>query len=82
MRLTVVFALSIFVGVVGCQPTGSTRSPDRELQELLYDQWPGVEDERDADAELDNAYELYKYKTRRPKVLQDISNAIDTHELS
>ncbi|EDW18428.1 uncharacterized protein Dmoj_GI13228 [Drosophila mojavensis] len=82
MRLTVVFALSIFVGVVGCQPTGSTRSPDRVLQELLYEQWPGVEDERDADAELDNAYELYKHKTRRPKILQDILNAIDTHDLS
>lgn len=60
----------------------STSSPDRELLEKLYEQWPGVDDERDADAEVDNAYELYKHKTRRPKILQDVGNAIFEREVS
>ncbi|XP_064544752.1 uncharacterized protein LOC135432845 isoform X1 [Drosophila montana] len=68
--------LSLVVGMVTNLPMSSTSQPSRELQEKLYQQWPGVEDERLADAELDNAYELYKHKTRKPKILQDSPNDI------
>ncbi|KRF84494.1 uncharacterized protein Dvir_GJ26279 [Drosophila virilis] len=76
MRLTIFFALSLAVGVVTSLPMSSTSQPNRELQEKLYQQWPGVEDERLADAEVDNAYELYKHKTRKPKILQVSPNDI------
>lgn len=48
----------------------SIRRPNSELtledREELYRQTPAVPDERLADAELDNAYELFKLRPRRP----------------
>lgn len=65
------------------RPLTSTEHNLKELQEKLYKQWPGVTDERLADAELDNAYDLFKSKTKKPtsNIFIETVNQIVTKEL-
>ncbi|EDV96508.1 GH16284 [Drosophila grimshawi] len=64
-------AISLTLVMVASKPLSSSQQTSKEKQQELYKQWPGVEDERFADAEVDNAYELYKEKTRKPNILQN-----------
>ncbi|KAH8406848.1 hypothetical protein KR222_006194, partial [Zaprionus bogoriensis] len=48
------------IAMTACQPLATKSNLDR------YKEWPGVPDERLADAELDSAYEIYKNQTARP----------------
>ncbi|KAL7732212.1 hypothetical protein ACLKA6_018452 [Drosophila palustris] len=70
----------VCIGMVASRPWTSTEPNLKELQEKLYQQWPGVSDERLADAELDNAYELFKFKTKKPisNIFTDSFNQIMT----
>ncbi|KAH8304055.1 hypothetical protein KR018_012488 [Drosophila ironensis] len=56
------------IGLSVSMPT--TRSPPSELslqeREELYYRTPPVIDERDADAEADNAYEIFNLRPRKP----------------
>ncbi|KAM8710576.1 hypothetical protein ACLKA7_017233 [Drosophila subpalustris] len=67
-------------GMVASRPLTSTEPNLKELQEKLYEQWPGVSNERLADAELDTAYDLFKFKTKKPisNIITDSINQIMT----
>ncbi|XP_034110808.1 uncharacterized protein LOC117572235 [Drosophila albomicans] len=51
--------LALCVGMIGARPLTSTEQPSQGR----HPNWPGVPDERLADAEVDNAYELFKWQT-------------------
>lgn len=79
--MLLLFALCM--GIATSRPLTLAEQPSQEVQEELYRQWPGVLDERLADAELDNAYDLFKSQTKRPisKINITADNRAVTNEI-